>query len=120
MASNLKQSKTSSDERATGGTHVLVAVACTVVYQNVETHSMTETWTKQILHYSHFQIKKIRQLFTNLGVMFRRKGGKDGLTITKSTEACELHFKPDEIKTLGRGIKTLKTGMEVPSIYSFK
>ena len=27
---------------------------------------------------------------------FRRKGGKDGLTITKSTEACELHFKPDD------------------------
>ena len=42
------------------------------------------------------------------------------MTITKSTEVCELHFKLDEIKTLGRGIKTSKTGMEAPSIYSFK
>ena len=52
---------------------------------------------------------------------FKRKGGKDGITITKSTKDCELHFKPDEIKTtLGQGIKTLKTGVEVPSVYSFK
>ena len=52
---------------------------------------------------------------------FRRKGGKDGFKITKSTKVCELHFKPEEIKrTMGRGIKTLRTGREVPSIYSFK
>ena len=45
----------------------------------------------------------------------------NGFTITKSTRVCELHFKPHEIKTtLGRGIKALKTGAEVPSVYSFK
>ena len=64
------------------------------------------------------------QLFTNLGITkytsLEEKVG-NGFTITKSTRVCELHFKPDEIKTtLGRGIKTLKTGAEVPSVYSFK
>ena len=94
-------------------THVLVAATYTVAYQNVVALSMTE-----MLHYFHFQIKKKSQLFTNLGVM---KYIKMDFTITKSTKVCELHFKPDEIKTtLGRGIKTWKTGVEVPSVYSFK
>lgn len=101
-------------------THVLVAVACAVVYQNLEALSMTETWTKQILHYSHFQIKKKSRLFTSLGVMkytsLEEKVG-NRFTITKSTEVCELHVKPDE---LGQGIETLKAGVEVPSVYSFE
>ena len=52
---------------------------------------------------------------------FRRKGGKDAFKITKNTKVCEFHFKPEEIKiSIGRGIKSLKTGFEVPSIYPFK
>ena len=52
---------------------------------------------------------------------FRRKGGKDAFKITKITKVCEFHLKPEEIKiSIGRGIKSLKTGFEVPSIYPFK
>ena len=52
---------------------------------------------------------------------FRRKGGKDPFKITKNTKVCEFHFKPEEIKiSIGREIKSLKTGFEVPSIYPFK
>ena len=46
---------------------------------------------------------------------------QDGFSITKNTKVCELHFKPDKIKTtLGRGIKILKTGVEVSNVYSFR
>ena len=48
---------------------------------------------------------------------FRRKGGKDRFTITKSTEACELHVTPDELE---QGIENFKTSVEVPSVYSFE
>ena len=69
MSSNLKQSKTWSDERPTGGSpRTGGRMACTAVHHNGEALSMTETWTKQILHYSHFQIKKKSQLL-NLGVV---------------------------------------------------
>ena len=49
------------------------------------------------------------------------KGRKDAFKITKNTKVCKFHFKPEEIKiSIGRGIKSLKTGFEVPSIYPFK
>ena len=52
---------------------------------------------------------------------YRRKGGDDGFKINKYTKVCEFHFKEEEIKiSIGCGIKTLKTGNEVPSIYKFK
>lgn len=52
---------------------------------------------------------------------FRRSGGQDFFKINKNTKVCEFHFKDEDIKvSLGRGIKTLKIGTEVPSIYPFK
>lgn len=52
---------------------------------------------------------------------YRRKGAGDNFNITRHTKVCEFHFKPEEIKvSLGRGIKTLKTGNEIPSVFSFK
>ena len=51
---------------------------------------------------------------------YRRKGGCDNFEITRNTKVCEFHFKPEEIKvSLGRGIKTLKTGHEIPSVFIF-
>ena len=39
----------------------------------------------------------------------------------KHTKVCEFHFRPEEIKvSSGCGKKTLKSGNEVPSIFSFK
>ena len=52
---------------------------------------------------------------------YRRKWGIDNFHITKYTKICEFHFKPEEIKvSLGRGIKTLKTGQKIPSVFTFK
>ena len=73
-------------------THVLVAVAYTVVYQNVEAPRTTETWTQQILHYSHFQINKkkpaVYKSWCNEILKFRRKGGKDELWVL----ICTVHL----------------------------
>ena len=83
-------------------THVLVAVACTVVYQNVEALSMTNMNKTNIALFSFPNKEKkaaVYKSWCNEIHKFRRKGGKDGFTITKSTRVCELHFKPDEINS---------------------
>ena len=125
MASNLKQPKISSDERPTGGNPRTGGrgMYCCIPECGISQYDRNMNKTNIALF--SFPNKETRQLFTNLGVAkyksLEEKVGKDGFTITKSTKVCELHFKPDEIKTtLRRGIKTLKTGVEVPSIYSFK
>ena len=113
MASNFKQSKTSSDERPpggnprTGGRNIYCCIpecGSSQYDRNVALFSFPNKEKKPAVHKS-----------------WCNEIHKDGFTITKSTKVCELHFKPDEIKTtLGRGIKTWKTGVEVPSGYSFK
>ena len=125
MASNLKQSKTSSDERPTVGNPRTGGRGMYCCISECGSSQYDRNMNKTNIALFSFPNKEkkpaVCKSWCNEIRKFRRKGGKDGFTITKSIKVCELHFKPDEIKTtLGQGIKTLKTGVEVPSIYSFK
>ena len=125
MASNLKQSKTSSDERPTGGKPPTGGRGMYCCIPECGSSQYDRTMNKINIALFSFLNKEKKSAFCkswcNEIQKFRRKSGKDGFTITKSTKVCELHFKPDEIKaTLGWGIKTLITGVEIPSVYSFK
>ena len=70
---------------------------------------------------SHFPTKRDNRTFIKHGVgKFPNTGGKVA-EINKYTKVCEFHFKLEETKiSLGRGIKTLKAGCEVPSVFKFK
>ena len=121
MVSNLKQSKTSSDERPTGGNPRTGGrdIYCCIPECGSSQHDRNMNKTNIALFSFPNKEKKaaVYKSWCNEIHKFRRKGGKDGFTISYS----ELHFKLDETKTtLGRGIKALKTGMEVPSVFLFK
>ena len=125
MASNLKQSKTPSDERPTGGNPPTGGRGMYCCIPQCGSSQYDRTMSKINIALFSFSNKEKKPAFykswCNETQKFRRKSGKDGFTITESTKVCELHFKPDEIKaTLGWGMKTLKTGVKIPSVYSFK
>ena len=62
----------------------------------------------------------LHKAWKNEILKYRRKGGADKFEINQYTKVCQLHFSPNDIKvSIGRGIKTLKSGA-VPSVFNFK
>lgn len=63
---------------------------------------------------------QLRKKWSKIVSQFRRKGGKDGFSIKKTTKICEFHFAIEDIKiSMGQNRKSLKTG-SIPQIFSFK
>ena len=104
MTSNLKQSKTSSDERPTGGNpgNGDCGMYCCIPECGCSQYDRNMNKTNIALFSLPNKEKKpaVFKSWCKEIEKFRRKGVKqDGFSITKSTKVCELHFKPYQIKT---------------------
>ena len=75
MSSNLKQSKTSSDESPTGGNPSTGGRDMHCCIPECGTSQYDRNMNKQVFHYSHFQ-PAVYKSWNNEIHKFRRKGGK--------------------------------------------